>query len=532
VLTTLQAVATVALRRPGAVRARTVPRSRLLEGAGLLALIALSLFLRTREMGTHFWIDEGLSVGIASHGLAEIPGVLLRDGSPPLYYVVLHGWMELVGDGVAATHWLSLIFALLTIPVALWAGTSLFDRRVGWTLAVLAALCPFLTSYAQETRMYSLVILLATGCVACFLHAYVHGHRAYRIPFGVLLAALLYTHNWALFLGFAFAVATAVIWRATPAEGGERRALVRDAAIGFGTAAILYLPWVPSFVSQALHTGAPWASAPSVATLVHSPDLLLGGMGGTIVVLLAAGAGIAALAKTGPRERRALVPTLVILAVAPILVAWLVSQASPAWATRYLAVAVAPLLLLAAVGLRRAGRLGVAGLALLVVMWVFAAAPSSKSNAHYVADTLGTELKRGDLVVSTQPEQIPVLSYYLPRDRGLVFASPFGVERDPRVTDWRDGAEHFDRTGATQQLIPLVDRLPVGGHVLLVVPIIWYPERWLAPWTSRVRDRSIEYEGILRGDPRLELTAIVPEEFRSPGPNPLQGLLFRKVRSG
>ena len=63
-------------------------------------------------------------------------------------------------------------------------------------------------------------------------------------------------------------------------------------------------------------------------------------------------------------------------------------------------------------------------------------------------------------------------------------------------------------------------------------PIIARPERWEAPWTSRVRDRSMEYEGVLRGDPRLTLAAIVPERYRQPGPNPLLGLLFVKTKNG
>jgi mannosyltransferase len=522
-------VATVALRSPGAVWARSVAGVRVLEGVGLLALIALSLLLRTTELGTHFWIDEGLSVGISSRPLTDIPGTLRLDGSPPLYYLLLHGWMALAGDGVVATHWLSLIFALACIPVAFWAGASLFDRRVAWILAALTALCPFLTSYAQETRMYSLVVLLAITCTAAFVHAYVYERRRWRIPFGVLLAALLYTHNWALFLGAAFAIAAAIAGSATP-RGPHRAAFVRDAAVGFGTAGLLFLPWLPTLAFQAQHTGAPWATSPSLETLVHAPDLLLGGDAGTIVVLLAAGTGLAALVARGDRNRRVVVPVVVTLALAPIVVAWVGSQVSPAWASRYLAVAVAPLLLMAAVGLRHAGRLGLIGVALLVVIWLPASAPSSKSNAHYLAERFAPELGPGDLVITTQPEQVPVLSYYLRDARGVTFATPFGVQRDLGVTDWRDGAEHFDRTGVNTQLLPLLDRLPLGADVLLIRPIVWHERRWTAPWTSRVRDRTMEYTGIMRGDPRFELTGIVPDQFRSPGPNPLQGLLFRKVR--
>lgn len=526
-------MATVALRRPGAVWPRSVAGTRVLEGAGLLVLIAFSLLIRTAEIKTHFWIDEGLSVGIANRPIQDIPGILLQDGSPPLYYMLLHVWMSVFGDSVLATHWLSLVSALLCIPVGFWAGASLVDRRTGWIVAVLCTLCPFLTAYAQETRMYSLVVLLGLITTACFLHAYVFEHRRYRFGFGVALALLLYTHNWTYFLGAAFVLVLFLSWLSKPAGSPERRTLLLDAVTGFGITLVLYLPWIPSFISQARHTGAPWAQAPTFKTLIHSPDLLLGGFGGTVAVLLAAGFGLSALAKAGRLERRVLVPALVILALLPIIIAWVLSQASPAWATRYLAIAVAPLLLMAGIGLRRAGGLGLAGLLLICVMWgTTQAAPSAKSNVHYVATTFGAQLHRGDIIISTQPEQTSVLEYYLPKNLDLSFYTPFGLQQDTGITDWRDGAAHFDRTGVDTQLIPLLNKMRVGQQALLVKPIISVPARWKAPWTSRVRDRSAEYRGVMIGDPRLRLIAIVPTNYGSnAGPNPVQGYLFVKTRT-
>jgi mannosyltransferase len=518
-------VATVALRRPAAWE-RSLAGSRRLQIAGVAALVALSLALRVGQLHVHFWIDEGLSVGIGSHPLSEIPGVLREDGSPPLYYVLLHFWMQLFGRSEAQTHIFSLACALLTIPAAWWAGRSLFDARTGWALAGLTAINPFLTSYAQETRMYALVILLGTLCTACFLHAYVFGRRAYRIPFGLLLALLLYAHNWAFFYALALVVVLAFAYRASP----DRRALVRDAAVGFGVAAVLYLPWVPTLVYQSLHTGAPWATAPSVSTLVKSPNLLLGGQSGTFVVILAGGVGLAALAAGSLRDRRVLVPGLATLAILPIVAAWLLSQASPAWATRYLAIALPPLLLLTAVGLTRGGRIGLLALALLASSWIYAGAPSNKSNVHSVATYFAPMLRPGDLVVVTQPEQIPVFAYY--SSPKVTFVNPFGIVHDTGVVDWRDGAQHFDRTGVDTQLLPLVKRMRIGQQLLLVRPIIYKPERWKGAWTSRVAARSLEYEGVLRGDPRLSLGAIVPTHFSVPGPNPVQGLLFTKTKNG
>ena len=69
---------------------------------------------------------------------------------------------------------------------------------------------------------------------------------------------------------------------------------------------------------------------------------------------------------------------LLIIGVLTIVVAWLSSQVSPAWANRYLAAALAPLLLLAAAGLAHAGRLGLVGLALIAVLWANDGAPGRR----------------------------------------------------------------------------------------------------------------------------------------------------------
>ncbi|HSD81671.1 MAG TPA: hypothetical protein VLB47_13465, partial [Solirubrobacteraceae bacterium] len=78
----------------------------------VVLLVVTSLVLRTTALHARFWIDEGLSVGIASHPLLDIPGLLRQDGSPPLYYMLLHAWIAAFGDGEADTHALSVLFAV------------------------------------------------------------------------------------------------------------------------------------------------------------------------------------------------------------------------------------------------------------------------------------------------------------------------------------------------------------------------------------------------------------------------------------
>src|SRR3954464_12829729 len=82
-------MATYASRPAWDVRSRTVTGIRVAVPVGLALLLAVSLFIPTREIGIGFWIDEGLSVGIADRPLSAIPHALREDGSPPLYYVLL-----------------------------------------------------------------------------------------------------------------------------------------------------------------------------------------------------------------------------------------------------------------------------------------------------------------------------------------------------------------------------------------------------------------------------------------------------------
>src|SRR5450759_1365397 len=126
-----------------------------LAGGALVLAMAVSAFVRTRYIGGihgQLWMDEGLSVGISTHSLSSIPTVLRHDGSPPLYYMLLHIWMTVFGNSESSTHAMSLLSGLLTIPVGAWVTWSLFGRWPAFIALVLFALNPFLTAYSQETR--------------------------------------------------------------------------------------------------------------------------------------------------------------------------------------------------------------------------------------------------------------------------------------------------------------------------------------------------------------------------------------------
>ena len=515
----MSAAAAAAWRRPW-------PRAgeALLAAGAVAALVALSLALRTGAMGEGLWIDEGLSAGIAGHPLGEIPGLLRRDGSPALHYVLLHAWMQALGDGEAALRSLSLVAALAAIPAALWAGWSLFGRRAGALAAALAAVNPFLTAYAQEARMYALVGLLSLLAAAAFLHAFAGGRRAYALSFGGLLAALLHTHNWGLFLAAGSLAALAVLAPAAP----DRRRLAANAALAYGAAALLYAPWLPTLLHQLAHTGAPWSNTPGAGKL---PDVLLVPLGGGL-----AGAGALAIAVAGaalgppapgrrtpgrgptrptghatgrrpsppgavsrrgvPAPRRAIAALLAMAGVAAIL-AWVVSQVEPGWADRYFAVVAGPLLLAVAAGAARAGTAGLVAALALALAWATDTGREQHGNARELARALGSP----SLVISAQPEQVAVLSRYL--GAGPRYATALGPTGDPSVMDWRDATARLrDAAPAATVARTLAGARP-GDRVALVRPVIAAPRRWRAPWTRLVRLRAAQWGAALDRDPRL-----------------------------
>ena len=188
-----------------------------------------------------------------------------------------------------------------------------------------------------------------------------------------------------------------------------------------------------------------------------------------------------------------------MLGIGTLLIAWLYAKTTPAWSGRYLAVIVGPLLLLTAVALARARNLGV------VVL---------------VAAVLRPHVRPDTLVLSTQPEQVPTIAYYLPAVAR--FATPLGAVPDPRVVNWRDALTRFEHSSVLTALAPMVRALPAGRRVLLVVPTSFQKT---PRWMSLIHRSSRRWLSYLRHDPRLRLIKV--SAFKAHASNlPVRGWLF------
>jgi mannosyltransferase len=486
----------------------------------LCALTALSLFVRTRQLNAGFWIDEGISVGLAHHHWSSIPSVLRQDGSPPAYYMLLGLWVRVFGDSERATHTLSLLFGLACIPLAYAAAKSLFDRKTALVCALLAALNPFLTYYGQETRMYELEAFLSLVVAYGYVQGVLRGRRMWAAVLVPSIALLVYTHNWGLFACIGLAVATVAFAR-------ERLKLFALVALGV---ALLYAPWLPTLLTQAQHTGAPWSTVPSFRDLVIAPANVLGSEAAFIALALAGGAGLATAVRQRAGEERRIVLALATIAGTTIVAAFIASQLSPAWTARYFAVIFGPVLLLGARGLVRAQRFGLVGLIVVVFFWSFYSVRNDKENARQITGALAPYIHPGELIISTHPEQVPVLRYYVgPGER---WATTLGPVQDPQVFDWRDAVSRLQATRAKPTLDKLLSTVPRGQEFIVIAPVFRDYRAWRAQWTRLVWEKSGAWTWLLQRDPRVKLVAHIATDEIAVRKNyfkPLQAFVYRRV---
>lgn len=363
--------------------------------------------------------------------------------------------------------------------------------------------------------MYELMGLLGIVATVAFLQAFVHRRRGYLLLFAATLALMLYTHSWGVFVLVGGIVALIPAYLVSE----DRRALIRDAAMAFVGAGILYLPWLPNFIYQAGHTAAPWSKKPGLGTPILISRQVLGGDRITIVLLAACVVGLAGYFTRQMRRTReaAVLWTLIVFPIATLAVAWLSSQINPAYVPRYFAPVVASILLIAALGCARAGVLGVVALAASVVFLLnpSAVAPSYKSDMRDVGAEMAPLMHPGDLLISGQPEQTTLAWYYLPN--GLRYANTAGPVPDPTYMNWVNALSRLQRANPAATLDPLVASLKAGQQLLYVRPLTEGAQNWEAPWTQLVRRRAAQWGAILQADVdsgELSVVATAPHFYR------------------
>lgn len=435
------------------------PRARPWLTTAVVVVVVVGIVLRfvTRS---DLWLDEALTVNIARLPLGDLEEALRHDGAPPLYYVLLHVWMSIFGEGDLAVRALSGVFSLACLPLAWFVGQRVGGRVVAWATVLVLVSSPFAIRYATENRPYTLQMLLVLLGWLALCRALERPSLLRLAGVGVVTGLLLYTQYWSMYL--LAVVGIIVLWQSLRGPTGAARQAARSVVVAMVAGGITFLPWVPTFLYQAQNTGTPWgepilppagfASAAigfaggakhSEAFVLLVPLLLL-------VLLALLGRAVDALRieldlRTRPGVR---VPAAVL--VAALALGMLVSYAGgTTFVDRYGAVVFPLFVLVAAFGFTAFGdpHARVIALAVVVALGLVGGVRNlveQRTQASHSADVIRAEARPGD-VVAYCPDQVgPDVSRLLEGEPGLrQLAFPDGAP--PELVDWVDYQERIDR---------------------------------------------------------------------------------------
>lgn len=222
------------------------PLDRWWTGA-LLLTIVLSLVVRIIGLGSKsVFADELSSFQFAHMSWRAFWELISRsEANMSLYYVLLRLWVHL-SSGVAWVRFLSVMFAVATVPLIYALGKELFSRTAGLFACLLFALNTFHISYSQAGRGYSLAVFLAALSCWFFNKTVREPSTGNLIGYALASAVALYGHFFTGFVLLAQCVAL-VLWRPARAE------LIRQAFLMLAVGVL----GIPLFLFAAVHKTGP-----------------------------------------------------------------------------------------------------------------------------------------------------------------------------------------------------------------------------------------------------------------------------------
>jgi mannosyltransferase len=145
--------------------------------------------------------DESFTIQFSAHELDWLfPNIANVEPNPPLYYLLLHYWMALVGQSEFVTRFLSLLFGVISVPIIYQLGRSMGRPKVATLAAALLAVNPFQVWHAQDVRNYTVWPALSMASLVFLLLALREGRRRYWVGYTGLALLSIYTHYYDLFV--------------------------------------------------------------------------------------------------------------------------------------------------------------------------------------------------------------------------------------------------------------------------------------------------------------------------------------------
>jgi uncharacterized membrane protein len=165
----------------------------------VLPLIVLCLLvsailggLRMRELS--FWYDEVASVDFTR----DLIGTLQRfPDQMPAYFIMLGGWLSLVGESEVAGRWLSLLFGLLALATTFRLARRHASLRVAILSLIVLGTSSIFVRYYREMRTYTFLACFASASMWFYLEWLRRARRRDAFAYVVVTGVMAYTHFFA-----------------------------------------------------------------------------------------------------------------------------------------------------------------------------------------------------------------------------------------------------------------------------------------------------------------------------------------------
>jgi hypothetical protein len=306
----------------------------------VLALITLALIVRLHGISIPaIWYDEAYSLLLSERSPALIWSTTAGDVHPPLYYVILHFWMKVLGNSALSARSLSALADVGTLLLCTKLMSLIATRRAACFAGVLLALLPISVRYSQEVRMYALLgfwLMGATVALVCWGRQ--PRLKRYPVIYVLLMTAAFYTHYFA-------ALCVLVHWLYWSGLGSGESVLlpVRKWLMANAVIVALYSLWLPSFIRQVGHMTQlewipriTWEVLPGLVSqytvMISAAD---GGLGWALSIsLLMTVCGVLVLRQGGFDRRSRLL--LVCYFYLPVVTVFFLSWLVPVFVPRYL----------------------------------------------------------------------------------------------------------------------------------------------------------------------------------------------------
>lgn len=230
----------------------------------VLAFLIASFGLRLFRLETQsIWWDEARNIEVAQLPLSQIAAHPGLDIHPPLYFYLLHFWIRAAGTTEFATRFFSVAFSLLWIAALYQLGRALAGVSLGVLVTFVATLAPLSIHEAQEARMYSLALGLATLSTYFLWSAWRTRRWQQLLGYLATAAAGLWVHySMGLVIAFQNLWVLGSLIRTPP---GQRWNALRAWLLAQVGVALLFTPQAPRALQQLMTYRNPNLSPPSHA---------------------------------------------------------------------------------------------------------------------------------------------------------------------------------------------------------------------------------------------------------------------------